>query len=150
MSRISVRAIVIKENKLLVINRNKFGEKYTTLPGGLVMLNEQPEQAVIRELSEETSIEVANPRLIFIDHAEFYGDQMVYYCDYISGEPMLRQDSQEFTINEMGKNLYLPAWLVLNELPNVKFVSPELQRAIIDAVTNGWPQAVVEFKSNRT
>lgn len=75
---------------------------------------------------------------------------MVYYCDYISGEPTLRQDSQEFVINEMGKNLYIPTWMSLEELPNVKFVSPELQRAITDAVTNGWPQAVVEFKSNRT
>ena len=150
MSRISVRAIVIKDNQILVINRDKFGEKYTTLPGGLVMLNEQPHQAVIREINEETSIEVANPRMIFIDHAEFYGDQLVYYCDYIAGEPTLRQDSQEYTISQMGKNLYIPAWMSLAELPNVKFVSPELQRAITDAVTNGWPQAVVEFKSNRT
>lgn len=149
MSRTSARAIVIKDNKLLVINRDKFGEKYTTLPGGLVMLNEQPDQAVIREVSEESMIEVANPRLIFIDHAEFYGDQLVYYCDYITGEPALRQDSPEYTINQMGKNMYIPAWLSLADLPNTKFVSPELQQAIINAVTNGWPEVVVEFRSDR-
>lgn len=150
MNRKSVRAIVINDsNQLLVINRDKFGNKYTTLPGGLVAFNEQPEQAILRELSEETSITVQNPRLVFIDHADFYGDQLVYYCDYIDGEPALRHDTQEHAISQMGQNLYTPAWLNLSDLPDARFLSPELQRAIINATTNGWPDTVLEFDSKR-
>ena len=95
MSRTLVRAIIIKDNKLLVINRNKFGKEYSTLPGGLVGINENPEQAVVREISEEAMIEIANPRLVFIDHADFYGDQLVYLCEYVSGEPKTSNESSQ-------------------------------------------------------
>ncbi|MFO0886822.1 MAG: NUDIX domain-containing protein [Candidatus Saccharimonadales bacterium] len=149
MSRKSVRAIVIKDNKLLVMFRNKFGVKYVTLIGGSVEMGESLEQAVVRELQEETTLRVANPRLVMIDHADFYGDQYVFYCDYVSGEPQLTPDSPEASIHKLGKNLYEPGWLPLSELPKVPFLSKELQEAIISATTSGWANEVVEFSSQR-
>ena len=81
MSRTSARAIVIKDGKLLVMYRNKFGNKYVTLPGGKVEIGETPEQAVVREVREEATITAENPRLVFVDHADFYGQQLVYLCE---------------------------------------------------------------------
>lgn len=150
MSRTLVRAIIIKDDKLLVINRNKFGKEYSTLPGGLVGINENPEQAVIREISEEAMIEIANPKLVFIDHADFDGDQLVYLCEYVSGEPHLREDTQEYAINKLGKNTYTPTWLNIVNLSNTKFLSPELKQAIINALDAGWPESVIEFTSKRS
>ncbi len=149
MNRKSARAIVIQDDKLLVMFRNKFGNKYVTLIGGKVDIGESPDQTVLREVKEEASIEVANPQLVFIDHADFYGDQLVYLCDYVSGEPKLAPDTHEAAINKLGQNLYEPGWLALNELPNVPFLSAELQQAIINATTNGWPEHVLEFTSKR-
>lgn len=149
MSRTSARAIIIKDDKLLVMYRNKFGTKYVTLPGGKVDMGETPDQAAIREVQEETMIKAENPRLVFVDHAEFYGQQMVYLCDYISGEPKLGSGTHEEAINKMGKNLYEPGWLALSDLPNVPFLSAELQQAIIAASKNGWPEQVQEFASKR-
>lgn len=149
MSRKSVRAIVIKENKLLVMFRNKFGVKYVTLIGGSVEMGESLEQAVIRETQEETTLQVANPRLVMIDHAEFYGDQYVFYCDYVSGEPQLSSESPELAIHNLGKNLYEPGWLPLEELSKVPFLSKELQEAIIKATSTGWSREVIEFTSQR-
>lgn len=149
MNRKSARVIVIHNDKLLVMFRNKFGTKYVTLIGGKVDIGETPEQAALREVREEASLEVANPRLVFIDHADFYGDQYIYYCDYVSGEPQLAPGTHEEAINKLGQNLYEPGWLSLSELPNVPFLSAELQQAIIDATTDGWPEHVVEFTSKR-
>lgn len=149
MKRTSARAIVIKDGKLLVMYRNKFGNKYVTLPGGKVEIGESPEQAALREVREEATITVENPKLVFVDQAEFYGDQKVYLCDYISGEPKLSEGTHEAEINKLGKNLYEPGWLQLEQLPEVPFLSAELQQAIIDATTSGWPENVVEFTSKR-
>lgn len=149
MNRKSARAIVIKDSKLLVMFRNKFGTKYVTLPGGKIDIGESPDQAALREVREEASMEVANPRLVFIDHADFYGDQLIFLCDYISGEPKLAPGSHEEAINKLGQNLYEPGWLDLSELPKVPFLSAELQQAIINATKNGWPGQVLEFTSKR-
>ncbi len=149
MNRTSARTIVIRDNKLLVMRRNKFGTEYVTLPGGKVEIGETPEKTAVREAYEETMIEVANPRLVFIDHADFYGDQMVFLCDYVSGEPKIAPGTHEEAINKLGKNLYKPDWLELSELPNVPFLSAELQQAIIRATTTGWSDHIEEFTSKR-
>jgi len=150
MNRKSSRVVVIKDEKLLVMFRNKFGAKYVTLPGGRIEIGETAEQAAVREALEETSIKVKNPRLVFIDHADFYGDQFVFLCDYVSGEPALSAGSTELEINKLGKNLYEPGWLSLKELSSVSFVSDELRQEIIKATTSGWPDEIVEFYSKRS
>jgi 8-oxo-dGTP diphosphatase len=49
------------ENKILLINRNNPPfENYWALPGGFVEINETLEQSAIRELMEETGIELKN------------------------------------------------------------------------------------------
>lgn len=54
--RKAVRAIIIKEGQLLIMHRNKFGQEYDTLPGGNIEVGETPEQALYRELEEETMV----------------------------------------------------------------------------------------------
>lgn len=146
MSRTAVRAIVIKDDQLLVMHRNKFGNEYETLPGGGVELGEVPEDAVSRELSEETSIIVGGKRLVFEEAAgDPYGTQLVYLCEYIAGEPQLAPDSEEAFINKLGKNLYEPKWVPLSDLSKMPFLSENLKAHILDAVRNGFPDQVVQF-----
>jgi 8-oxo-dGTP diphosphatase len=62
---VGVGAIVISEDKILLEKRkNEPGKGKWSVPGGLVDLGESPEQAVIREVKEETCLEVDTPRLI--------------------------------------------------------------------------------------
>lgn len=144
--RRAVRAIVILDNKLLVMHRNKFGVEYDTLPGGGVDVGEALEQALVRELQEETQVVVSEPRLVFIEHAgDPYGDQYIYLCNYVSGEPELSADSDEAAIDKLGKNLYQPAWLEVSELVERSFVSPKLKQHLLHAFVNGWPETVLEF-----
>ncbi len=144
----AVRAIIIHDNNLLVMRRDKFGKRYYTLVGGHVELGESTEKALLREVHEETRLHVANPRLVFIEHAPApYGDQYVYLCDYISGVPMLHEDSDEYTINKGGDNIYTPMWVPLSKLASLPFRTDEIQAKIIAAITDGFPTQVQEYTS---
>lgn len=62
---VGVGAIVLSEGKILLEKRkNEPGKGKWSIPGGIVDLGESPEQAVIREVMEETCLEVDVPRLI--------------------------------------------------------------------------------------
>lgn len=69
---LTVDAIVIRQQKqnyeILLINRGKNPFKdHLALPGGFVDYNEDPEDAVLRELKEETSLDGEIPvRLITV------------------------------------------------------------------------------------
>lgn len=93
--RPSAYGIVIREgNILLVKEAGKFH-----LPGGGVELGEDPKEAVIREVKEESGIFVTNPKLINADSSFFTWETLdqppklshvhslllYYICDYIGG-----------------------------------------------------------------
>jgi 8-oxo-dGTP diphosphatase len=139
--KLAVRAIVIHDNQLLVIHRNKFGHQYYTLPGGGVRGGEAKGAALLRELAEETSVQITGPRLVFTeDPGAPYGTQYIYLCDYQSGEPVLHPASEEAKINALGQNIYTPQWLPLNKLAEVPFLSVRLRNAIGEAIRTGFPQ----------
>jgi 8-oxo-dGTP diphosphatase len=146
--RKAVRAIVIRNDALLVMHRNKFGEEYYTLIGGGIDHGETAEQSLLREIAEETGIVVASPRLVFVEEAgDPYGPQYIYVCEYQSGEPALAPHSEEAKIHALGQNLYTPMWLSLKDLPHVRFLSETLKKHILKALEReAWPERPQTFK----
>ena len=139
-----MRAIVFKGNDMLVMKRNKFGKQYYTLPGGGMDISENSEQALQREMYEESGLALGDARLVFIEDAgEPYGTQYIYLVNYFSGEPHLNANSIEAQVNEMGKNLYEPVWLPTAELANVAFVSDRLKQKILQCLKDGFPPEAV-------
>jgi mutator protein MutT len=62
---VGVGAIAINEGKILLEKRkNEPGKGKWSVPGGIVDLGEDLEQAVVREVKEETGLEVDAPQLI--------------------------------------------------------------------------------------
>lgn len=62
---VGVGAIVLRDNKMLLIRRGAPpGRGKWSIPGGLVEIGETPEEAVVRELLEETGLRGA-PRGLF-------------------------------------------------------------------------------------
>lgn len=59
-----VGAIIHKENKILLIHRKKNGSEYWVLPGGGVENRESLEEALKREVFEETSLNLKTHKLI--------------------------------------------------------------------------------------
>jgi len=62
---IGVGAVIIKDGKILLEKRkNEPGKGKWSIPGGLVELGESIEETVIREVREETGLEVEEPEHI--------------------------------------------------------------------------------------
>jgi ADP-ribose pyrophosphatase YjhB (NUDIX family) len=138
-----VRAIVFRDDMLLVIKRDKFGKKYLVLPGGGVEEGETPEVAVVREAKEETSIDIEVLRKVF-DQKGYreYPKQLVYLCKLKSqNDPRLAEDSIEYQSNQTG-NKYEPAFLSLSEIENsgIEFLPHVLFEEIKSATKNGFPK----------
>ncbi len=139
--RICVRAITVNDEKILLIHRNKFGRLYYTLPGGGVDDGEELETAVMRELSEETCLSTNIKQKVAIEYSKDFGQQHIYLCEYIGGEPVLREDSEEAISNLAGGNTYEPVWLAIDELPNTEFVSTKLKDFLVDGLQNGFAES---------
>ena len=131
---------------MLVMHRNKFGQEFYALVGGGIDYGESPEQALYREVAEETGLAITNHRLVIIEDAgDVFGVQYIYTCDYVSGEPALAADSSEALIHAKGQNLYTPLWLPLSELPNVVLQPRELQAVLLKHAGKTWPAEPIEL-----
>lgn len=145
--RQTARALVIEGNKILLMKRNKFGHEYYALLGGAIEADEKPAETVIREVKEEASIDISEPRLVIIEDAgEVFGVQYIFLCKYLSGEPMLSPDSPEAKINAMGKNLYEPVWVSIDDLKTIRMLPKELQDLIVKFYEEGFPDQPVDLK----
>ena len=147
--RQAVRVIVVRDQSLLVMHRNKFGSQFYALVGGGIDYGESPEQALYREVTEETGLQLSNHKLVIIeDSGDVFGMQYIYTCDYLSGEPALAPNSAEAMIHAKGENLYTPMWLPLSELATVVFQPKELQAALVKYLATGWPAEPIELLIN--
>ncbi len=62
---VGVGAIILEGDRILLEKRkNSPGKGKWSIPGGLVNLGETAEEAVVREVKEETGLEVYDPRLV--------------------------------------------------------------------------------------
>lgn len=144
----NARAIVIKDGNLLLMKRFKVDKEYYTLLGGGVNNDEQPEDAAIRETMEESGVSIKSPRLMYVEEAgEPFGDQYIYFCDYVSGDPKLPDDSEEAYWSIPGKNTYEPVWFPFSKLQEIPFVSPLLREALVLARDKGFPNEPFHFSS---
>lgn len=133
-NRIRATAVVVKDGKVLLIHRKNEKEFYV-FPGGGVEERETVDQAVLRELIEETSIIVKINKIlehkIYDDGTENYA----YLCDYVSGEPCLSDNSPEKIEMESGIEYYRPMWIEINDLENLTIFPEEAKRQLI--ITGG-------------
>ena len=72
--RVIVAGVLIKDNKALIVKRSKnenIYPEYWELPSGKVDYGEDPNEAVIREVEEETGIKVIPIKPLNITHFSF-------------------------------------------------------------------------------
>lgn len=72
---IRVGAIIMRENKFLMVKNDMFDYLYSV--GGRVKFGESAEQAVVREVFEETGVKMEVDRLGFVHENFFPGDSLV-------------------------------------------------------------------------
>lgn len=66
---VRVAIVILKEDKILLVQHKKRGRKYWLLPGGRVEFGETLLEAIQREMLEEANIKVEVGNLLFISDA---------------------------------------------------------------------------------
>jgi len=123
----TVGALIFNDkNQLLIVKTHKWKGNYT-IPGGHVELGERLEEAVNREIREETGLTMT--RADFLCHQQFIYDDSFwekrhfiffdFVCRVKKGEVRLNEEAQEF------------AWVDLDEVENYpvdKYLKYALER----------------------
>lgn len=143
----AARAIVIEGDKILVMHRNKHGSEYFTLVGGRLNGEETPEQALVREVKEETGLDVTTHRLVYVEeHPAPYNDQYIFLCEVAShGDVSIQDVSEESFMNKISINTHKPLWAEAKAFANLPFRTIQLQNAITEALKKGFPSEPVKL-----
>ena len=116
-------AAIIRDEKILMVKHQINGRSYWTLPGGGVVEGESLEQAVVREVLEETHLNVKVVKFLFEEPYE-YG---VSYCFLVSeqgaAEAKLGSDPEENDIDFHLSMLQDVGWHSLVSMKNDQQVS---------------------------
>ena len=138
----AVRAIITHNDKILLMLRKKNGEEYYTLVGGQVAEGEDQEQALAREVFEETGLKVAKAQLVFIQNLEEpYSSQFIYACDVGQnpGPAALQAGSEEDVLNKSGDNMHYLQWVDIARFKELEFRTSALQSAVAKGLADGFP-----------
>lgn len=100
-------AVIIKDNRILLMHRIKPGEDYYVFPGGGVEDGESIEQAAIREVREELSLDASGAKELFTVILEH---QIDHYCVITEWSGEVALGSDELRKNS-PENRYEPTWL---------------------------------------
>lgn len=146
----AARAIVIENNKLLIMRRLKGGNQYYTLVGGQLKEGESFESGLSREVFEETGLEVAESRLVYTEmHPEPYNEQYIYLCTLKQHGPTLKiqeySDENQLANHSMQSNIHTPMWIDVGSFQHLAFRTPRLQEAIQLALKKGFPKNTVNL-----
>ena len=131
MARTGIRAsaIIIKNNKMLLIHRKKNGEEYWVFPGGGIEEGETGESAVIREIKEETGLVCTKAKLAFAIETYEGGNKHPYYlCEVEDGELKLGGPEAERNSKD---NWYDPQWVELSLLSEINLVPENAKKWIL-------------------
>ncbi|MFH0860308.1 MAG: NUDIX hydrolase [Candidatus Altiarchaeota archaeon] len=118
-----VDGVVVEDDKILLIRRgNQPFKGMWALPGGFVEYGERVEDAVVREVYEETSIKVKVRELLGV-----YSDpgrdprghsvSIVFLCERLSGEPAGGDDAAECRMFDVEKlpELAFDHWKIVSD-----------------------------------
>jgi 8-oxo-dGTP pyrophosphatase MutT (NUDIX family) len=103
-----VGAVIIKDDKVLLIHRLKNGSEYWVLPGGGIEDGENVDEALRREVKEETSLDLVN--YDFLGFHEHEGHEHYFYgCELSEGTPKIGGPEKEESGNN---NVYILEWVL--------------------------------------
>lgn len=112
------RAIIIDNDEIVVMKREKNGKLFYVFPGGAKEENESQEECCVREVKEEFGIDVEVVNKIYDVKIE-NENQGFFVCKWKSGK-IHKTDAEEYTTNDVSKyGTYEPATLKLYELQQV-------------------------------
>lgn len=133
--------ILIYDNKILLMFRRKSGREYWVFPGGGIEANEDPAEATIRELKEETTVLAEVEKQIYEITLDDGTINRFYLCHYLAGEPKLGLEANE-GVNQSENNFYQPQWVDLNDLKDLILYPLEIRDWLINDLKQGFDNEI--------
>ena len=141
--RVSARGIIINNDKILL---NEFGGGlYYNIPGGGVEPGETVKDAVVREVFEESGLEVTVGEMVFALEYEpkkcnfLYGDRphisLVFRC-YLKGGDTIRQPSVPDRNPDNPEITSKARWVSISELKDINYL-PYIHGQLMEYIKTG-------------
>ncbi|MFH1656534.1 MAG: NUDIX domain-containing protein [Candidatus Nealsonbacteria bacterium] len=121
-----VRAVIIEDDKVLLIHRIKDDREYWVFPGGSVEKGESFEEAVIRETKEELGVDV-KIRKVFT----FTEEEIFYNCEIISGN-LGEGQGPEFQSESEYRGEYKIEWISINNIYDYDVFPKEVKNELMN------------------
>ncbi len=142
--RICAGAIVIQEDQMLLVRcNNTDGKSHLAGPGGGVLGNEGIYQAVIREVREETGLDVSPQKVLFVEDLLSQRYRIVniwFLCDLVGGQLTGTQGALEEGITDV-------AWYRRDQLQDEVVYPPELLSCDWEAFPrHDWESKYLELR----
>lgn len=147
---IRVGAIIMKDGKLLMVGNERANYLYTV--GGRIKFGETAEEAIVREILEETGVKMEIDRLGFVHENYFYGDaptnlgKLIYeisFYFYMKVPSDFTPISESFTEDNSKEHL---RWVELDE--DIKMY-PEFFRAELKNSTDNVKYFITDERFKR-
>jgi nucleoside triphosphatase len=108
----TVGAVILNsENKVLICRSNKWKQQYV-IPGGHIESGETMEETLVREVREETGLEVYDIQLLGITES-IYSKSFKNQKHFIFVDFICRTESNEVVLNEEAQSYQ---WIELSEI----------------------------------
>ncbi|MCY7289102.1 MAG: NUDIX domain-containing protein [Cryobacterium sp.] len=120
-------AVVEREGRVLVMKRHLDGRDYAVLPGGGIENGESAEDAALRELREECTLDGQVGELLLVgDHG---GRRASYFwISGVEGEPVLGGEEAE---TQDESNRYQPVWATPGDLALLGLLPEEITDHVV-------------------
>ncbi|EHR7861448.1 TPA: NUDIX domain-containing protein [Vibrio parahaemolyticus] len=131
--RVSALMVNRQTAEIILIKRFKEGRDYWVFPGGGVEPEERLEQAIVREVFEETSLRIDNYQEIFsiVNRGR---KEHFYLVNVQFFEPRLSSRSPEHA-TQSSINRYELTWVKLNDLSKLNLVPVEAKEILSSLVS---------------
>jgi 8-oxo-dGTP diphosphatase len=133
MPRIRVAAIIVKDGALLLVRHVKGDKTYWLLPGGGVEYGESAGDALVRELKEETNLDVAVRDLVMANDsippdAHRHVVNLYFTADVVGGDLVMGDEAN------LAELRYVP----IDEIADLEFY-PDIRDVLLPALREGLP-----------